>query len=144
PIGNYSAKLDWFDLDYHYRDFLGFRAGRTKIPFGLYNETSDVDAARVPILLPESVYPVTNRDYLLAQTGVELYGLVRLGGAGAIEYRTYGGTIYLDPSLGATSRTTYTNLSVPYILGGRLMWQAPVDGLQLGASAQTLRIDFDY
>jgi hypothetical protein len=143
-LGNYSAKLDWFYLDYRFWDWFGIRAGRTKIPFGLYNETSDIDAARVPILLPQSVYPITDRDYLLAQTGVEAYGLVRLGDAGGLEYRTYGGTIYLDPTLGATTRASASNLSVPYILGGRLMWQTPIEGLQAGASLQALRVDFDY
>jgi hypothetical protein len=56
PIGNYGARFDWFGLDYHFFDWLGVRAGRTKLPYGLYNETSDVDAARVPVLLPQSVY----------------------------------------------------------------------------------------
>ncbi|HEX2677628.1 MAG TPA: hypothetical protein VHM19_13335, partial [Polyangiales bacterium] len=98
PIGNYSAKLDWFYLDYRYRDWLGFRAGRVKIPFGLYNDISDVDAANVPILLPQSIYPVQNRDFLLAQTGVELYGRAPVGNAGTLDYHVYGGTIYLSPS----------------------------------------------
>src|SRR5262249_32905537 len=70
--GNYSAKFDWYYLDYRWRDWLGIRAGRVKVPFGLYNDINDIDPARVPILLPQSVYPVTNRDFLLAQTGGEL------------------------------------------------------------------------
>src|SRR5262249_42705161 len=94
PVGNYSAKADWFYLDYRFADWLGVRAGRTKIPFGLYNDISDIDAARVPILLPQSVYPIQNRDYLLAQTGVELYGRLPTGSAGTLDYRLYGGTIY--------------------------------------------------
>ena len=63
PIGNYDAKFDWFYLDYRLSDWLGLRAGRVKLPFGLYNEINDVDAARVPILLPQSVYSTRNRDY---------------------------------------------------------------------------------
>src|SRR5260221_2818231 len=95
PTGNYNAKMDWFYLDYRWRDWLGFRAGRVKIPFGLYNEINDIDAARVPILLPQSVYPVQNRNFLLAQTGVELYGYARLHSLGTFDYRLYGGTIFL-------------------------------------------------
>src|SRR5277367_840166 len=57
PIGNYEMKADWFALDYHWRDWLGLRAGRIKLPFGLYNETSDIDAARVAVLLPQGFYP---------------------------------------------------------------------------------------
>ena len=43
-LGNYDVKLDWFYLDYHFSDAFGIRAGRTKLPFGLYNEFADVDA----------------------------------------------------------------------------------------------------
>lgn len=138
PLGNYRTRFDWFYLDYRFQDWLGVRAGRTKIPFGLYNETNDVDAGRVPILLPQSVYPIQNRDFLLAQTGGELYGTVRLGEAGAVEYRGYGGTLYLDP---IDSQNQLVNPSVPYLAGGRLMWQAPVEGLQAGGSLQALRLE---
>ena len=140
PLGNYRTRFDWFYLDYRFWDWLGVRAGRTKLPFGLYNESSDIDAARVPVLLPQSVYPVSNRDFLLAQTGGEIYGNVSLAAAGSLEYRLYGGTVFYDTS-DATS--TATNVKVPYIFGGRLMWQAPLEGLQLGGSVQKLRIDAD-
>ena len=80
----------------------GVRAGRTKIPFGLYNEVNDIDSARVPILLPQAVYPIINRNFLLAQTGAELYGYLGLGLAGGLEYRIYGGTLFADaPALPA-------------------------------------------
>lgn len=141
PLGNYDARFDWFYLDYRAWDWLGFRAGRTKLPFGLYNETSDIDAARVPILLPQSMYPVTNRDALLAQTGGELYGYVPLGPVGELEYRLYGGTIFLD--LGESSLVD-GEVSVPYLIGGRLMWLLPWEGLQLGGSLQAVRFDFTY
>jgi hypothetical protein len=141
PVGNYDARFDWFYLDYRFYDWLGIRAGRTKLPFGLYNETSDIDAARVPVLLPQSLYPTTNRDYLLAQTGGELYGNIPLGPAGQLEYRLYGGTIFFDAG---DSGDQIGEVSVPYLAGGRLMWLTPVEGLQLGGSAQALRLDIDY
>jgi hypothetical protein len=140
PIGDYEAKFDWFYLDYRFWDWLGLRAGRTKLPFGLYNEASDVDAARVPILLPQSVYPIQSRDYLLAQTGAELYGYVPVGPAGALEYRAYGGTIYLDTS----SADEVLDFNVPYVAGGRLMWLTPLDALQVGGSFQVLRLDAEF
>jgi hypothetical protein len=141
PLGNYRTRFDWFYLDYHFFDWFGVRAGRTKLPFGLYNDSSDIDAARVPILLPQSVYPVSNRDYLLAQTGGEVYGNVPIGPAGSLEYRLYGGTVFFDT---ADVTSTLTNIEVPYIFGGRLMWQTPIEGLQAGGSVQKLRIDADY
>jgi len=34
----------------------------------------DIDAARLPILLPSSVYPIRNRDVLLSHTGFAVHG----------------------------------------------------------------------
>ena len=48
PVGDYKPQFDWFYLDYRFADWLGIRAGRTKLPFGLYNEINDIDSARVP------------------------------------------------------------------------------------------------
>ncbi|HEY8924914.1 MAG TPA: hypothetical protein VIU64_11080 [Polyangia bacterium] len=138
--GNFNVKADWFNLDYRWRDWLGLRAGRVKLPFGLYNDTSDIDAARVPVLLPQSVYPLADRDFLLAQTGLELYGFINLASAGALEYRVYGGTVYVPlsaPSPGAPYQVTALNAD--YVGGGRLFWDTPLDGLRVGASVQALR-----
>ena len=86
------------------------------------------------------MYPVSNSDFLLAQTGGELYGNVPLGAAGTLEYRLYGGTVFYDT---ADATSTATNVTVPYIVGGRLMWQTPIEGLQAGGSVQKLRLDGD-
>jgi len=145
PVGNYSAKIDWAYLDYRYRDWLGFRAGRIKLPFGLYNEISDIDAAHPFALLPQSVYPTNNRDFLLAQTGVELYGFKRFEESGALEYRLYGGTIFLDTS--ATPMTgpfVLQRLSIPYVVGGRIAYETPLEGLRVAASVQRLRLETDF
>lgn len=139
--GNYSAKLDWFYLDYHWQDWLGFRAGRVKLPFGLYNDTSDIDAARVPILLPQSIYPATNRDFLLAQTGGEFYGRIGVPVLGDVEYRAYGGTISLEAQ--STPQLQVVDLNVPYLVGGRVLIEPAVLGLRFGASLQALELDSD-
>ena len=141
--GNYNARFDWFYLDYRFADWFGIRAGRTKVPFGLYNEVNDIDAARVPVLLPQSVYPVENRDFILAQTGAEVYGYVSLGGAGALDYRLYGGTIFVPTNDDLARPVRVRRISVPYLFGGRLMYETPVEGLRVGASGQVLRLDFD-
>ncbi len=143
PIGNYKPQFDWFYLDYRFKDWLGLRAGRTKLPFGLYNEQSDIDSARVPILLPQSVYPISSRDFLLAQTGFELYGYVPLGGAGALDYRLYGGTIFIDSTTLVSSDVQVDRIDVPYLAGGRVLWQTPLDGLTVGGSLQLLRLELD-
>jgi hypothetical protein len=142
PTGNYDIKADWFYLDYRFANWLGVRAGRVKIPFGLYNDSADIDPARVAVLRPQSVYPEENRNYLLAQTGGELYGYASLGAAGALDYRGYGGTIFVDTSM-YTPGSVYQiqTFNVPYLVGGRLLWETPVDGLRVGASVQSLRLD---
>jgi hypothetical protein len=141
PVGNYSIKADWYYLDYHWRDWLGFRAGRVKLPFGLYNDSSDVDSARVPILLPQSVYPIEDRDFLLAQTGVEVYGYYRTDSAGAFDYRAYAGTIFLDTAELPPSPYTVLDLTIPYVVGARLMWETPLEGLRIGGSVQNIWLD---
>jgi len=141
PIGDYRATLDWYSLDYHWRDWLGIRAGRVKVPFGLYNDSSDIDSARTAILLPQSIYPAANRDFLLAQTGGELYGFKDLGVAGGLDYRLYGGTIFLDVKQQAGSPFSVVDLNVPFVAGGRMLWIPPVEGLRLGGSLQFLRLE---
>lgn len=141
PVGRYNARLDWFYLDYRYADWLGLRAGRVKLPFGLYNEYNDIDAGRTTVLMPQSVYPTQNREFLLAQTGVEIYGRVPLGEAGALDYRLYGGTVYFEVEPQADTRVD--NIQIPYVAGARLLWDTPLPGLRLGASVQALRLEGD-
>jgi hypothetical protein len=144
PIGNYAPTFDWYYLDYRIRDWLGLRAGRIKIPFGLYNDSADIDAARVPILLPQSVYQIDHRDYLLAQTGGEIYGNKRVDPLGEIEYRAYGGTLDLATPAGPAPGITVSDVQVPYVYGGRLLWLTPLQGLTAAASYQALRFDWNY
>src|SRR5258706_15527406 len=141
PLGDYRATFDWYYLDYHWKDWLGIRAGRVKLPFGLYNDSSDIDSARVPILLPQSVYPTANRDFLLAQTGAEIYGYVRMRAAGAFDYRIYAGTIFIDVPQQPGSPFQVMDLKTKYVVGGRLVWETPLEGLRLAGSAQALRLD---
>jgi hypothetical protein len=133
PNGNFTATFDWLYLDYHWRDWLGLRAGRVKIPFGLYNETQDIDAAQPVVLLPQSVYPEANRQFLLAQNGLDIYGYIPLGNAGSIDYEGYFGTLYTK--LPNTLGETFEPVDVPYIAGGEVMWETPIPGLRAGASA---------
>jgi hypothetical protein len=141
PTQRFDVKADWFYLDYRWADWLGFRAGRVKLPFGLFNEISDIDSARVPILLPPSVYPAQNRNFLLAQTGGELYGYLRLGAGGALDYRFYAGTIFIDAPASSGLPYVLQRLDAPYVTGARLMWETPLQGLRAGGSIQALRLD---
>jgi hypothetical protein len=140
--GNYIPQIDWFQLDYRWRDWLGLRVGRLKIPHGLYNEVNDIDSGRVPVLLPQSVYPLQGRSFLFAQTGVELYGFLRSPSLGALEYRLFGGTIFVDPALVVpVGSPVQLKFNVPYAFGGRLLWETPISGLRVGGSFLDLRLD---
>jgi hypothetical protein len=142
PTGNYNAKVDWFYIDYRWRDWLGLRAGRLKIPYGLHNEIQDIDSARVPVLLPQSVYPLQSREILFAQTGAELYGFLRSRSLGALDYRAFGGTIFLDRnSLTPPGAAFDLDFKVPYVVGGRILWETPLDGLRVGGSVEAVRLD---
>jgi hypothetical protein len=145
PTNNYNPRADWFYLDYRFDDWFGIRAGRVKIPFGFYNDTSDIDAARVPILLPQSIYSLAARDFALAQSGGEIYGRVRTRSLGALEYRLYGGTIFLAPAnISASSTIPVTEVDVPFVAGERLIWETPLDGLRLAGSLQAGRLDASF
>ena len=112
--GGFTPRFDWYYLDWHRWDWFSVRAGRVKLPFGLYNELSDLDPGRLTILLPQSVYPLTERAFLLAATGANLYGRRTLGGAGALSYSTA--------------------IDVPWLVDARLVWEAPVEGLRFAGS----------
>ncbi|HSR96057.1 MAG TPA: hypothetical protein VLM79_03250 [Kofleriaceae bacterium] len=142
PAGSYTASFDWLYLDYHWQDWLGVRAGRVKLPYGLYNDTSDIDAAQPVILLPQSVYPAVNRNFFLAQTGLELYGYHSLGTAGALDYHIYAGTLFL--SIPDSNGLHIESLDVPYIAGARVVWETPVEGLRIAGSALSGEIDGAY
>lgn len=140
--GSYDAQFDWLYLDYRGQDWLGVRLGRLKIPYGFHNEIQDIDAARVPILLPGSVYPLQTREILFAQTGAEIYGFIRTAGLGALNYRLFGGAIYLDSDALTPAGAPFdSELDIRYVVGGRLIWETPLEGLRAAFSAQKLRLE---
>ena len=91
--GNDQVLIDWAYGDFRWKDQLGFRAGKVKLPFGLYNEGRDVDMLRTSIFLPQSIYNEKQRDFTLAYEGAGLYGNFDIHGGGEIEYHVYGGTL---------------------------------------------------
>ena len=143
PTENFNAKFDWFYANYQYNNWLKFKVGRIKIPYGLYNELSDIDSARVPILLPQSVYPSQNRNYLLAQNGVQIYGYGSLSKFGYLDYHFYAGSINLDLPPITSTALIITQIDVPHIFGGRLLWETPLEGLKAAFTLQKLTLKLD-
>ena len=139
PFGDYKIVLDWAFLDYRWKEWIGMRAGRVKMPFGLYNEVNDVPGGRLPILLPQSIYPVSSRDFLLALTGAAIYGSPLLGKAGAIDYQVFFGTVFIDLSETPGFLGTHTRRAG----GAQVFWRTPIEGLRIGPSFLNARMDFD-
>lgn len=139
-LGNYDLELDWAYLDWRYRDWLGVRAGRVKMPHGLYNETADVDAVRTSVLLPQSVYRVDFRDFLVSIDGAALYGYAGLGAAGALNYQAQAGRTRFD-ARGSVARAfsdsgafTVDEMKSELTTAVALIWEPPLPGLRLGAT----------
>ncbi|MBI5443238.1 MAG: hypothetical protein HY900_18735 [Deltaproteobacteria bacterium] len=138
-IGNNEVRLDWGYLDYHWRDPLGFRLGKVKIPFGLYNEVRDYDVLRTSILLPQSVYDETWRESLVAIQGGLAYGSYSLGALGRLDYSAYLGTSNIEAGGGIAETIeddgmAFRDATVHKAFGGQLEWDAPAPGLLLSAS----------
>lgn len=86
-LGN-SITLDWAAADYKVDDKFGMRFGKVKTPSGLFNEIQDIDPSYLWALLPQSIYPITSRNSLLAHYGGVGYGTIKLGQSlGRLEYR---------------------------------------------------------
>lgn len=80
-IGNAEPKgtqLDYAIADWRVIDTFdfgtGIRLGRLKNPYGFYNETRDVAATRLGILLPESIYIDYLREVLHSSDSAGIYG----------------------------------------------------------------------
>jgi hypothetical protein len=137
-----TPRLDWAYLDYRVRSWLGLRAGRVKIPFGLYNDYIDIDAARVQILLPQSLYPITNRSVLTAQTGFLMYGNISLPAGAALDYQAYAGVLSapLPGAQDANANRVYA-FDSKYVVGGDVFLHPPIEGLRIGASVLRASLD---
>jgi hypothetical protein len=131
--------LDWAAADYQVNDKLGVRFGKVKTPWGLFNETQDIDPSYMWALLPQTVYDITTRGSDLSHLGGVLHGSLDASGAGKVDYRVWGGEAVVPPGdgqfddLNNQGNAPLHALEYP-IVGGALHWRTPVRGLMLGAS----------
>ena len=75
-LGNFgnSITLDWAAADYKADDRFGVRFGKVKTPSGLFNDIQDIDPSYIWSLLPQSIYPISSRNSILAHYGGVAYG----------------------------------------------------------------------
>jgi hypothetical protein len=145
-LGGPNIQVDWVSGDYRINDQLGFRAGKVKTPLGLFNDSQDVDAIFLWILLPQSAYPIDNKSFYLSHVGGEVYGGLALGSrAGSLQYRGYAGQNDLDLNGGYLKQAAgfglvFTSPPGGKTYGGDLRWETPLTGLTIGSSADVLAI----
>ncbi|MCX6953474.1 MAG: hypothetical protein NTV51_15095, partial [Verrucomicrobia bacterium] len=138
--GNDKIKLDWASVDYQAKQWFGLRAGRVKMPRGLYNEALDLDSVRPFVLLPQSVYDNRLRDFNASFDGGMAYGNVELRRFGSLDYRAFYGRMPIQLKSGATdyfnNNLKATNLAfkMSSVRGGTVFWNTPVAGLRTGYS----------
>jgi hypothetical protein len=134
-----AVVLDWAAADYKVSDRFGIRFGKVKTPWGLFNETQDIDPSYMWALLPQSVYDITTRDADLSHYGGVAYGTVKASQAGKVEYRIWGGEELIPKDDGQFADIIADGAAplnaMGYVtFGGALHWLTPVRGLMLGAS----------
>lgn len=135
-----TITLDWASADYKVGDKFGARFGKVKTPSGLFNDIQDIDPSYMWSLLPQSIYPISSRNSVLAHYGGVLYGSIPVGERfGKIEYRGWGGerTLAADDGYFTNFREQGINLkdglSGP-TSGTTLRWRTPLSGLLVGST----------
>ena len=135
-----ALTIDWAAADYKVNDHFGVRFGKVKTPWGLFNETQDIDPSYMWALLPQSVYDVTTRNADLTHYGGVVYGSVTPAGHfGKLDYRIWGGEEVIPKDDGSfadvTSAGNPPQTSFTYVTyGGALHWRTPIEGLMVGLS----------
>ena len=155
-ISNNKVTLDWAYGDYRWRDWLGIRAGKIKLPDGLYGDIRDMDMLYTPIIMPQGIYGSLLRETFNAASGGGLYGLIPLGVLGELDYQVVGGSISADSESG---QAKYANAVMSGLAtqsgendydttyGGAIRWNTPLEGLLLnysissGSARSTLLVD---
>jgi hypothetical protein len=144
--GYEDMTVDFANIDYSFRQEIGVRIGRNKMPVGLYNEVQDLDQVRTFASLPLNFYARAGRAIGSAYDGGAIYGNIPAGKAGSFDYQVFVGTMpSLDermPIMKGIAGATKLDLNTVY--GASLVWNAPVEGLRLGYTYQALpQLDLD-
>jgi hypothetical protein len=113
----------------------------------LFNDSQDIDAVFLWILLPQGSYPIDHKSFYLAHVGGDVYGALFLGKrAGTLHYDGYAGQATVDLNDGyikqfADLGLVFTNSLGGKTYGGDLRWETPVKGLDIGASGNVQAVD---
>jgi hypothetical protein len=146
-LGKGKVYLDWALVDYRWKDWIGFRAGKVKTSLGLFTDTQDQEFLHTWALLPQSLYPVDLRSVSIAHVGGDIYGNINIKRGGSLSYVAFGGSVPADPrggylygieAVGAKLSTSVMGRSA----GFDLRWSTPISGLMVGTSLVYNHINF--
>jgi hypothetical protein len=141
-------------IDYGFVDYtaittetkeVGVRLGRTKNPFGFYNETRDVPFTRPSILLPQSIYFDRVRNIGLASDGIQLYGESRSDwGDVTLQFVTGFPQVDDKSTEAAILRKNQPGELTPRLSYlGRLIYERDGGRLRLGVSGAQVNVGYD-
>lgn len=139
-VGNDEVRIDWAFLNYNWKDWAGFKIGRMKMVYGLYNEVREMDMLRTRTFLPQSVYVEVYRDSMAVITGGDVYGHIPSGVFGSFIYEFQVGVLPFSVDDGVSrliESTNYawnlemTDVDSDYSFSYGITWESPVDGLRL-------------
>lgn len=137
-----NVELDFAFAEWRFDDALRFRAGKIKLPFGLYSEIFDVGTLRPFLALPQGIYgPIGFMGE--AYHGIGFTGTYPFGNEWEIFYDLYGGGIveeefhapeeFFTPGSALTG-DGFEEETTKDVVGGRLRLETPMEGLSLGVS----------
>jgi hypothetical protein len=142
-----SLDLDYAHFDYTVHidesDRLGLILGRSKNPFGFYNDTRDVAATRPGIFMPQAIYWDRVRNMVLSNDGSQLYA-ERQTGNHLFELRFIAGRTPIDENV----ENSYLSSNIdPKMdnsgptLGGRVLYEWDGGRIRLAYSSAALTLD---
>lgn len=138
--GYEDMTVDFANLDYSFRQEIGVRVGRNKMPVGFYNEVQDLDQVRVFASLPLNFYSRASRAIGSAYDGASFYGNIPANKAGSFDYQVFAGTLHpLDEEMPLMQGIAgASKLDPKTVYGLSLVWNAPIEGLRVGYTYQAL------
>lgn len=142
PVIDFGLMDYSFDFSNDYR--LGVRAGRVRLPYGLYNDTRDVAFTRPSILLPQSIYFEGTRDWTISADGLLLYGESRKAW-GNLTLETFGGysrTDDKDTQFSLLLENTAGSLTPNPTFVGRINYETYDGGLRLALTGVYTSADY--
>ncbi len=134
-----STNVDYAFVEYTFSDLLKLRAGKVKHPFGIYGEVLKAGTVRPFFFLPTTIY---GRMGIVANgyKGVGVLGRFDMENGWALSYDIYGGEVdveVLHTWHALEDEQIFHSMKTKDVIGGRLVIETPIEGLNLGASGYT-------